>query len=333
MTNSAPITIALDAMGGDHGPGVVVPAALQALRRHSHLHLVLVGDEDSIREHLPGNASNADRVSVHHTTQTVGMDEPPAQALRMKKDSSMRVALDLVRSDQAKACVSAGNTGALLAASTFLLGKLEGVSRPTIASVYPTVKGVRLLLDVGANLEMRPDMYVQFAHMGKIFASEIMGIENPQVGLLNVGEEEEKGTDTLKEAFSELRELPNFVGNIEGRDIFAGKADIFLCDGLVGNIMLKFGESIPDALEIFIQKGIKKLGLGQEEAKIVGKVLKASLEEFDSERIGGVPFLGVDGVSMVGHGSSSPLAVKNMILNAAKCVDHNINEKIVASLK
>jgi glycerol-3-phosphate acyltransferase PlsX len=148
-----------------------------------------------------------------------------------------------------------------------------------------------------------------------------------------VGEEEEKGTENLKNAHKELQSLPNFIGNVEGGDIFSGKADVFLCDGLIGNIVLKFGESIPEALELFVKKGIKDLGLGTEEAKLVSKVLKASLAEFDPDKVGGVPFLGVDGLTMIGHGSSSPLAIKNMILSAAKCVDHNINEKIVASLK
>ena len=325
--------IAVDAAGGDYYPENPVKGSIQALEEDSDLTVVLVGPEEPVNEELSNHDYDKKRLLVEHAPEIIGMDESPAQAVKSKQNSSIVKGIGMQKAGKCNAFISAGNTGALLAASTFLLGKLEGVSRPTIAAVYPTVKGVRLLLDVGANLEMRPDMYVQFAHMGKIFAREIMGVDDPQVGLLNVGEEEEKGTDTLKEAYQELRELPNFVGNVEGRDIFAGKADVFLCDGLVGNVLLKFGESIPGALETFINKGIKKLGLGQEEAKIVGKVLKASLAEFDSERIGGVPFLGVDGVSMVGHGSSSPLAIKNMILNAAKCVDHNINEKIVASLK
>ena len=325
--------IAVDAAGGDYYPENPVKGSIQALEEDSDLTVVLVGPEEQVNDELSKHEYDKKRLLVEHAPEIIGMDESPAQAVKTKQNSSIVKGIGMQKAGKCNAFISAGNTGALLAASTFLLGKLEGVSRPTIAAVYPTVKGVRLLLDVGANLEMRPEMYVQFAHMGKIFAREIMGVENPQVGLLNVGEEEEKGTDTLKEAYRELRDLPNFVGNIEGRDIFAGKADVFLCDGLVGNILLKFGESIPGALETFIGKGIKKLGLGQEEAKTVGKVLKASLAEFDSERIGGVPFLGVDGVSMVGHGSSSPLAIKNMILNAAKCVDHNINEKIVASLK
>lgn len=325
--------IAVDAAGGDHYPDSPVEGAIKAVEEVSDLTVILVGPEDLINEELSSYNYNQKRLLVQDAPEIIGMDESPAQAVKTKQNSSIVTGISMQKAGKCDAFVSAGNTGALLAASTFLLGKLEGVSRPTIAAVYPTIKGPRLMLDVGANLEVRPEMYVEFAEMGRIYAREIMDISEPTVGLLNVGEEEEKGTSDLKGAFQKLQALPNFVGNIEGRDIFPGKADIFLCDGLVGNIMLKFGESIPDALEVFIKKGIKKLQLGSDEAKLVGKVLKTSLAEFDPERVGGVPFLGVDGLSMVGHGSSSPLAVKNMILNAAKCVDHDINEKIVASLK
>lgn len=325
--------IAVDAAGGDHYPDSPVEGAIKAVEEVSDLTVILVGPEDLINEELSSYTYNQKRLLVQNAPEIIGMDESPAQAVKTKQNSSIVTGISMQKAGKCDAFVSAGNTGALLAASTFLLGKLEGVSRPTIAAVYPTIKGPRLMLDVGANLEVRPEMYVEFAEMGRIYAREIMDISEPTVGLLNVGEEEEKGTSDLKGAFQKLQALPNFVGNIEGRDIFPGKADIFLCDGLVGNIMLKFGESIPDALEVFIKKGIKKLQLGSDEAKLVGKVLKTSLAEFDPERVGGVPFLGVDGLSMVGHGSSSPLAVKNMILNAAKCVDHDINEKIVASLK
>jgi glycerol-3-phosphate acyltransferase PlsX len=325
--------IAVDAVGGDHYPKSPVEGSIKAIEELSDLTVILVGPEDMVNDELSKHEYDQQRLLVHDAPEIIGMDESPAQAVKTKQNSSIVKGIGMHRADKCNGFVSAGNTGALLAASTFLLGKLDGVSRPTIAAVYPTVKGLRLVLDVGANLDVRPEMYPQFAEMGRIFANEIMDIDDPKVGLLNVGEEEEKGTDELKEAFDELQTLPNFVGNVEGRDIFPAKADVFLCDGLVGNIVLKFGESIPDALEVFVKKGIQKLQLGPEEAQLVSKVLKASLDEFDPERIGGVPFLGVDGVSMVGHGSSSPTAIKNMILNAAKCVDHDINEKIVASLK
>ncbi|MGM0545682.1 MAG: phosphate acyltransferase PlsX [Bacteroidota bacterium] len=325
--------IAVDAAGGDHYPKSPVEGAIQAIEEIADLTVALIGPEDIINDELAKHDYEQERILVQHAPEIIGMDESPAQAVKAKQKSSIVVGVGMHRAGKCNAFVSAGNTGALLAASTFLLGKLEGVSRPTIAAIYPTVKGPRLVMDAGANLEVRPSMYLEFAEMGRVFAKEIMAVKDPQVGLLNVGEEEEKGTDELKKVYKELQTLPNFAGNIEGGDIFFGKADVFLCDGLIGNIVLKFGESIPRALEFFVKKGIEDLGLGAKEAKMVSKVLKTSLAEFDPDQIGGVPFLGVDGLTMVGHGSSSPLAIKNMILSAAKCVDHNINEKIVASLK
>jgi len=324
--------IAVDAAGGDYFPENPVKGSIDAIEENDELAIILVGPEEIIKEELANYEFDEARIKVQDAPEIIEMDESPTQAVKTKKNSSIVKGVGMHKAGECDAFVSAGNTGALLAASIFLLGKLKGVSRPTIGAAFPTTQGVRLMMDVGANLEARPEMYGQFAQMGSIFAREIMGIENPKVGLLNVGEEKEKGTEELKEAFKELKSLPNFIGNIEGRDIFAAKADIFLCNGLVGNIVLKFGESIPDAIEIFIKKGIQKLQLGSQEAQLVGKVLKASLQEFNPDRIGGVPFLGVNGVSVVGHGSSSPLAIKNMILNAAKCVEHDINKKIVASL-
>ncbi len=326
------MVIAVDAAGGDFYPQSPVKGAVQAAEKMPDLNLILVGPEDIIEDELSNYDYDSKRIKIQHAPEIIGMNESPAQAVKTKQNSSIVSGLGMHKIGKCDAFVSAGNTGALLAASTFLLGKLEGVTRPTIAAIYPTIKGLRLMMDVGANLEVRSEMYVQFAQMGSIYAYEIMGVEDPKVGLLNVGEEKSKGTEDLKEAYEALSKLPNFAGNIEGRDIFNAKADIFLCDGLIGNILLKFGESIPEALETFFKKGIKKLDLGTEEGKIVRQVLKSSLEEFNPDRIGGVPFLGVDGLSMVGHGSSRPRAMKNMILSAAKCLKHNINEKIVASL-
>ncbi|WP_441000194.1 phosphate acyltransferase PlsX [Fodinibius sp. SL11] len=325
--------IAVDAAGGDYYPKNPVEGSIQAIEEDPNLTVVLVGPEELINNELEGHDYDQKRLLVQHAPEVIGMDESPAQAVKTKQNSSIVTGVGMHKRGKCNAFLSAGNTGALLAASTFLLGKLEGISRPTIAAIYPTIKGPRLVMDAGANLEVRPSMYVEFAKMGRVFVNEIMDVDDPQVGLLNVGEEEEKGTENLKKAYKELQSLPKFVGNVEGGDIFSGKADVFLCDGLIGNIVLKFGESIPDALELFVKKGIKDLGLGAEEAKLVNKVLKASLAEFNPDKVGGVPFLGVDGLTMVGHGSSSPLAIRNMILSAAKCVDHNINEKIVASLK
>lgn len=325
--------IAVDAAGGDYYPESPVQGAVEATRSHDTLKVILTGPQQMIEEQLEKHEYDAQRILVHDAPEIIEMDEAPAQAVKSKRNSSIVSGVGLLKAGKCDGFVSAGNTGALLAASTFILGKLEGVIRPTIAAIYPTVKGPRLLVDAGANLEMRPEMYVQFAQMGAIYAQNIMDIEEPAIGLLNVGEEDEKGTDELKEVFKGLKQLPNFVGNIEGKDILIGKADVFVCDGLVGNLLLKLGESIPSVLEMFIGKAAKKMGLTPDELKLVSKVLKTSLDEFNPENVGGVPFLGVNGVSMVGHGGSSAKAVKNMILNAVKCVESNINDEIIASLK
>jgi phosphate acyltransferase len=198
--------------------------------------------------------------------------------------------------------------------------------------VYPTVKGFRLMVDVGANLEVKPEMLLQFAIMGEVYAANEMGIQNPRVGLLNVGEEEEKGTETIRAAHALLKSRPNFVGNIEGRDILGGHADVYVCDGLVGNLILKFGESIPEAMQQLIGAAIAKQGIAPEQVKPVMGVLKQAFAPFDYQAVGGVPFLGVNGVSFVGHGGSSSLAIQNMIMRAASMVSNHVNEKIVAAL-
>lgn len=325
--------IAVDAVGGDYYPESPVKGAIQATQDHTGLNVILLGPEETVKRELDKYEHDSQRVHIQHAPQIIEMDESPSQAVKNKQDSSIAVGLGMLKARKCEAFVSAGNTGALLAASTFLLGKLEGVIRPTIAATYPTIKGFRLLVDAGANLEVRPEMYLQFAKMGSIYVEHVMGIDNPKVGLLNVGEEEEKGTDNLKEAFKELTALSNFAGNVEGRDILAAKADVYVCDGLIGNLLLKLGESIPDNIERFIAQGIKTLELSSEEAEKVVKVLKVSLAQFNYENVGGIPFLGVDGVSLVGHGGSSPKAMKNMVLNAVKCVENNVNDKIIASLK
>lgn len=324
--------IAVDAVGGDYYPESPVKGAVEASEEQRELNIILLGPEETVKRELDKYEHDSQRIHIQHTPQIIEMDEPPAQAVKTKRDSSIVTGLGMLKAGKCEGFVSAGNTGALLAASTVLLGKLEGVQRPAIAATYPTVKGFRLLMDAGANLEVRPEMLHQFAKMGSIYAEHVMGIENPKVGLLNVGEEEEKGTEDLKEAYGMLSGLPNFIGNVEGRDILPAKADVFVCDGLVGNLLLKLGESIPENLEQFIAKGIKTLDLSNEDAKKVIKVLKVSLAQFNYENVGGVPFLGVNGVSLVGHGGSSPKAMKNMVLNAVKCVEHNVNDKIVASL-
>ncbi len=324
--------VAVDAAGGDHYPKAPVEGALLAIKENEDLTVLLLGPEEMIKKELEGKDYDENRVLIQDAPQIIGMDESPSSAVKNKQQSSIAIGMGLHKAGKCQAFVSAGNTGALLAASTFILGKLEGIHRPTIGAYYPTVKGFRLLVDAGANLEVKPEVAHQFAKMGQVFCRNILGIENPTVGLLNVGEEDEKGTDELKAIHQHIKEMPGFIGNVEGKDVLSGKADVYLTDGLVGNILLKFGESIPATIMKLVEKAIQKSDFDVEEVVAAQTILKKALSPFNYERVGGVPFLGVNGVSVVGHGSSSPLAIKNMIKSAITCVKQDVNGKIVASL-
>lgn len=324
--------VAIDASGGDYYPKAPVEGALLALEEISNIKILLVGQEDAIRKELEGKNYDADRIIIQHAPEIIGMDESPGYAVKNKQQSSIVIGLSLQKAGKCDAFVSAGNTGALLAASTFILGKLEGVSRPTIASYFPTLKGFRLIVDAGANLKVKPDMAFQFAKMGKIFSRQIMGIENPKVGLLNVGEEEEKGTENLKEIHNTLKEMEGFIGNVEGGDILSGKADVYVTDGLVGNIVLKFGESFPEILTQMVANAVQEIDISEQELATTQKILMKAFSPFNPELVGGIPFLGVNGVSIVGHGGSSAKAIKNMVKNAVQCVNNDVNGQIIEAL-
>ncbi|MCC5940261.1 MAG: phosphate acyltransferase PlsX [Balneolaceae bacterium] len=324
--------IAVDAVGGDHFPERPVQGAIEATKENENLQILLLGPEELIKKELADKDYDARRIHIHHAPEIIGMDESPASAVKTKQQSSITIGISAHKQGKCDAFVSAGNTGALLAASTFILGKLDGVLRPTIAVTYPTIKGVSLLADAGANLELKPEMYFQFAKMCEIFAREIMEIPNPTIGLVNIGEEPEKGMDLHKEVHKKLSELPNFAGNIEGKDILYGKSDIYITDGFTGNVILKFGESIPDVLKYLLKKKMDEEKLGEDEQKLVFNIIAKTMDTFNYEYVGGLPFLGVNGVSLVGHGGSSVTAIKNMILNAVHCVESEINKKIVSSL-
>ncbi len=326
------VRIAVDAAGGDFYPQHPVQGAVDALNADPDLHILLVGPEALVTEALKATGYTGGRVTVVDAPEVITMEDSAATAVKAKQKSSIVVGLGLHAQGKCDAFISAGHTGALLAASAFILGRLPGVLRPTISTVYPTVDGFRILVDAGANLEVKPEMLYQFGLMGEVYAKHVMGISDPRIGLLNVGEEEEKGTETLRKAHELLRAHPRFVGNIEGRDILGGHADVFVCDGLVGNIILKFGESIPEAVQALIAKALQHNPLPPETVKPVMGVLKQAFAPFDYQAVGGVPFLGVNGVSFVGHGGSTPLAIRNMIHNAARMVTHQVNDKIVAAL-
>jgi glycerol-3-phosphate acyltransferase PlsX len=324
--------IAVDAVGGDHYPHNPVQGAVLATKENAGVEILLAGPESVIKEELGKLDYDSSRIHILHAPEIIGMKDSPAAAVKTKRNSSITLGLSAHKKGECSAFVSAGNTGALLAASMFLLGKLEGVLRPTIAATYPTLKGISLLVDAGANLELKPQMYYQFAVMSSIYAKEIMKIKNPTIGLLNVGEEPEKGLDMHKEVYQMLTDFDSFKGNIEGGDILLGKTDIYLSDGFSGNVLLKFGESIPEILKSLLAKTMKEKGLDEASQKLVYDVIGTTMKPFNYEHVGGIPFLGVNGMSLVGHGSSSPVAIKNMILNAVKCVEHKINDKIVSTI-
>lgn len=327
------MVIAVDAAGGDNAPQAPILGALAALESDPTLNIILVGPADACIRVLEGQTYDTSRLRIEDAPEVIGMEESAAKAFKSKPRSSIAVGLSLHKAGACDAFVSAGNTGALLAASTMILGRLPGVLRPTVITYFPSVRGFRLLVDAGANVEVRPEILFQFARMGEIYARDIMGIPNPTVGLLNVGEEAEKGTEVLKEAHTLLKALPSFIGNVEGRDLLSARADVFVCDGLVGNIVLKLGESLVPNLGALIKQTVAQLQLDETTARTVLGVFKKTLSPFDPDNVGGLPFLGVDGVSFVGHGSSGPKAVTNMILNAAKMAAAKVNDQIVSALR
>lgn len=324
--------IALDAMGGDHAPHVEVEGAVLAAKEFGS-HIILVGDRNVVEKELSRHNAESLPISVRHASEVVGMDESPSKALR-KKNSSMRLAFDLVKSGEAAAVVSAGNSGAAMATAMFVLRKLEGVDRPAIATVMPTLKGACVVLDVGANVDCKPSHLVQFAIMGDVYAQFILKKERPSVGLLSNGEEESKGTDVTRETHAILKQLPmNYIGYIEGRDIFAGNADVVVCDGFVGNVVLKTSEGLADAIGQMLKEEISKSPL----AKLGYLLSKGAFGRFkkkvDYSEYGGAPLLGIDGVGIIGHGGSTPKAIKNAIRVAQEFASSGANDLLLDHIR
>ena len=317
-------------MGGDFAPAHEVAGAIQALRQKpGAFEVILVGREKEIRAELQRHNPEGLACSVVNADEVITMDDPPTAALKQKKNSSLAVGMLLHKEGKAEAFASVGNTGAVLSASTLILGRVKGVSRPTIAAFFPSEHGVCLLVDAGTNVDCRAQQLYEFAVMGSLYVSRIFKDENPKVGLLNVGEEKSKGTEVVQEAFALLeRSSLNFIGNVEGRDILKGKAQVVVCDGFVGNAILKFGESVPG----FLKAKLKQYASGNLwRTLLIGAArgsLRAALRDMDYEEFGGVPVLGVNGVSLIGHGSSSPKAIKNMILKAAEVAESHLNKYI-----
>lgn len=327
--------IALDANGGDHGPRATVEGAYLYLKEtDSDDHIVLVGDKDEIKaqfNHIPQKCH--DKFTVIHAPDNIGMNESPTEAIRKKKNSSMVVGLNLHRDREVSAFVSAGHTGAQMAGSLFALKRISGVRRPAIGSFLPSEKGMVFLIDVGANVDSKPIHLLQFALMGNIFVNEVFNVHNLKTGLLNIGEEEKKGNELTVAAYQLLKtHLDNFHGNVEGRDILKGTTDIIVCDGFVGNAILKMAESVMGV----IVKGIKK-NVGNNLFTNIGAFLvKPAFSElkraYDYQEYGGVPLLGVDGISVICHGNSTPKAIKNALRVAKNMESKKVNDIIKSRL-
>lgn len=328
MTAGNPVTLAVDAVGGDFAPDAVLEGVTAALAADPGLNVLLVGPADAVTSY----AAAHERVEAVSATEVIGMDEHAAGAVRAKKDSSIVVGCRLVKEGRADGFFSAGNTGAMMAASTLVMGRIKGVQRPAIATVLPTAGPPCVLLDVGANAECKPEHLAQFAHMGAAYARTTLGVAEPRIGLLNIGEEETKGSQLAQDAHVLLKAVPGFIGNVEGRDIPAAAADVIVTDGFTGNVALKLMEGMSKQL----LDQFKVAMLSSPVNKVAAAVLKPSLEalrdKLDPDSHGAAPLLGVDGLSLIGHGSSGPKAVASALRVGAIAVRGGLTDRIAEAL-
>ena len=328
------VTVAVDAMGGDHGPSVTIPATLAFLEDAPDARAILVGLPEPLAQALARARSPAkDRVRVHACTEVIAMDEPPADALRKKKDSSMRVAINLVRDGQAQACVSAGNTGALMAIARFVLKTLPGIDRPAIASQLPTRQGVTTALDLGANVNCTPEQLLQFAVMGSALVTAVYGIERPTVGLLNIGEEDIKGNDVVKQTAELLKASAlNFYGNVEGDDLYKGTTDVVVCDGFVGNVALKVSEGLVVMLYDFLRAEFTRNPLRKIAAAAAWPALQAFKKRVDPRRYNGATLVGLKGVVVKSHGGADALGFRHALAKAHAEAVSGVLDKIAREI-
>jgi phosphate acyltransferase len=328
-------SIAVDCMGGDHGVSVTVPACVRFAREHADANLFLVGRRDAITPLLASAAEAASRLTVVHADEVVTMDDPPAQALRGKRNSSMRLAINLVKDGQAAACLSAGNTGALMAISRFVLKTLDGVDRPAIATALPNSKGgVTTMLDLGANVDCSAEHLLEFAVLGSAMVSALYERERPTVGLLNIGEEVIKGNDVVKRAAELLRASPlNFVGNVEGDDIYKGTVDVIVCDGFVGNVALKTSEGLAQMLGGMVKEEFTRTAFSKLAALVAWPVLQHFRKRVDHRRYNGASLLGLRGVVIKSHGSADELAFGNALNVAWEAARHRLLERTTAAME
>jgi len=325
--------IIVDAMGGDYAPRVVIEGTVAAVNEYG-VEVVLVGDQGQIKPLLAKYKYNADKISIEHTTEVIGMCEPAATSVRRKRNSSIVLGVNMVKEGKGDAFFSAGNTGAVVCAGTLGLGLLPGVERPGIAIVTPNIKGISLIIDVGANIDPKPSQLLQYGIMADVYCRYILNLDNPRVGILNIGEEEGKGTDFIKETRELIEKSKlNFIGNVEGKDLFSGKCEIILCDGFVGNVALKVSESAVEAMQIFLKRHLLSSVLGKIGLIFMIPSLKRLKKELDYAEYGGAPLLGVNGVVIIGHGRSNARAIKNAIRVAKEEVERKFTQHVLEAIQ
>ena len=322
--------VALDAMGGDNAPAEIVKGAVLAVSENPNVKVFLVGKEDELKEALRNESYPEEQMEIVHASETIEMSEPPVMAIRRKKDSSIVKALHLVKDGVCDAFVSAGSTGAVLVGGQLIVGRIRGIERPPLAPLIPTATGATLLIDCGANVDARSSHLVQFARMGSIYMENAMGVENPKVGILNIGAEEEKGNALVKETFPLLQNCAdiNFIGSIEARDVPAGAADVVVCEAFAGNVLLKTYEGVGATLLSAMKEGLTSSLRAKLGAVLIKPALKKTLKKFDAHAYGGAPLLGLNGLVFKTHGSAKANEVRNSILQCVTFREQGINEKI-----
>jgi phosphate acyltransferase len=326
--------IALDAMGGDFAPDVTVAGAIEAVNEYD-VEVILVGDRDRLGEAIRDKRYPANRISIYHASEVAGMDESPVSVLRRKKDSSVRKAVELVKNGQADAAVSAGHSGVAMAMALFLLGKVQGVDRPAIAAIMPSLTGSFVLIDAGANVDCKPENLLQFAYMGNAYYKAIFNEPSPRVSLLSIGEEDTKGNELTKESFKLLKACKglNFTGNIEGKDVFGGHADVIVCDGFIGNIVLKTSEGLAETILKMLKREIANVATGKLGYFMIKPAIRNFKKRTDYDEYGGAPLLGINGTCIISHGRSSARALKHAIRVASEMSRQRVHEAIAMTLK
>ena len=323
-------TVVLDAMGGDHAPGEMVKGAIDAVNMRDDIKVILVGQEDVIKEEIGKYQYPEDKIGIVHAEEVIETAEPPVNAIRKKKNSSIVVGMNMVKNKEADAFVSAGSSGAILVGGQVIVGRIRGIERPPLAPIIPTESGVSLLIDCGANVDARPSHLVQFAKMGSIYMEHVVGIKNPRVAIVNIGAEEDKGNALVKETFPLLKACTdiNFVGSIEAREIPHGGADVIVCEAFVGNVILKLYEGVSSTLISLVKQGMMSSVTSKIGAAMALPALKKTLKEFDASKYGGAPLLGLNGLVVKTHGSAKAMEVTNSIIQCVTFKNEDINGKI-----